>query len=108
MVEIEIIMIIKVFFIVGFQIGNMKVAKYARTILIILSICIFCYQMLNALDKLANQPLVDSTRLLPITKLSPSPVISLCTDNPPDEKILEQLGYGGMDSFLIGKLWIGK
>ena len=81
----------------------MKVAKYARTILIILSICIFCYQMLNALDKLANQPLVDSTELLPISELSPSPVISLCTDNPPNEKILQQYGYYDIFGLLMGK-----
>ncbi len=42
--------------------------------------------MFYAIDKLVNQPLVDSTELLPITVLSSSPVISLCTDNPPDEK----------------------
>ena len=53
----------------------------ARSLLIIISVGIFCYQMHSSLNKLASQQLMDVTTKITLSDLDVKPLVTLCLDS---------------------------
>ena len=77
----------------------MKFENFFRTVLIIISLGIFCYQMNNAWNKLASQPMMDKTTLVPLAELEIKPLVTICLDVKPD---LEFVGHYNPKDLLTG------
>ncbi len=52
----------------------------ARSLLIIISVGIFCYQMHSSLNKLVSQQLMDVTTTITLSDLDVKPLVTICLD----------------------------
>ena len=86
----------------------MKFENFFRTVLIIISLGIFCYQMNNAWNKLASQPTKDQTTLVPLSDIDIKPLITICLDVNPDFKWLScsPTGYSCSPSGLLSGIFL--
>ena len=63
------------------KLATMMGAKgLARSLLIIISVGIFCYQMHSSLNKLASQQLFDVTTTITLSDLDVKPLVTICLD----------------------------
>ena len=79
----------------------MGLEALARSLLIIISLGIFCYQMQSAVNKLISPPAVDT--FVPMTELNMKPLVTMCLDNQP---YFKYLGVENAAAFFQGKYMI--
>ena len=81
----------------------MGLEALTRSLLIIISLGIFCYQMQSAVNKLISPPAVDTSTFVLMTELNVKPLVTMCLDNQP---YFKYLGVENAAAFFQGKYMI--
>ena len=75
--------------------------RMIRYFVILVSLIIFCYQLIQALCRLMSNDVVDLTEDVPISDLDSPPVITVCPRQPVNEQQLRYWGYISGVGFLM-------
>ena len=84
----------------------MNIEALGKSLIFVISLAMFCYQLNIATNNLMDPPTVDSSYERLITDVD-IPLVTICPSDQTYERLL-RLGYGTFDSFLLGLTYCNK